>query len=188
VDGGVRHTANIDIAIEKGADLVICYNPFRPFLNLVDPEDSDSSFFGSAGHLSDRGLGTVLNQVFRTLLHSRLKLGIQRYLADDRFQGDIVLLEPRELDAEFFGVNPIAFWKRADAIEHGFESVRMTIEQNFEQLRDVLARHGLEMNRGAARRKAQRARAARGWKGDEAVSEEDAEESPPLRLVGARQA
>ena len=36
VDGGVRHTANIDIAIEKGADLIICYNPFRPFLNRVD--------------------------------------------------------------------------------------------------------------------------------------------------------
>ena len=30
VDGGVRHTANIDVAIEQGADLIICYNPFRP--------------------------------------------------------------------------------------------------------------------------------------------------------------
>ena len=30
VDGGMRHTANIDVAIEKGADLIICYNPFRP--------------------------------------------------------------------------------------------------------------------------------------------------------------
>ena len=33
VDGGVRRTANIDVAIEHGADLVICYNPFRPFSN-----------------------------------------------------------------------------------------------------------------------------------------------------------
>ena len=81
----------------------------------------------------------VLNQVFRTLLHSRLKLGIQRYLADDRFQGDIVLLEPREREAEFFAMNPLAFWKRADAVQHGFESVRMTIEQNFDQLESVLA-------------------------------------------------
>ena len=32
VDGGVRRTANIDVAIEHGADLVICYNPFRPVL------------------------------------------------------------------------------------------------------------------------------------------------------------
>ena len=39
VDGGVRHTANIDVAIEKGADLIICYNPFRPFLNRIDSDD-----------------------------------------------------------------------------------------------------------------------------------------------------
>ena len=33
VDGGVRRTANIDVAIEHGADLIICYNPFRPLFN-----------------------------------------------------------------------------------------------------------------------------------------------------------
>lgn len=185
VDGGVRHTANIDVAIEKGADLIICYNPFRPFMNRVDAADGGSTWVSEGGYLSDRGMKTIVNQVFRTLLHSRLKLGIQRYLADDRFQGDIVLLEPREFDADFFDVNPIAFWKRSDAIEHGFESVRLTIEQNFDQLNEVLAHWGLEMNRGAARRKAQRARAARGWRGEEPPSAED---SPRLRLVGSRRA
>jgi predicted acylesterase/phospholipase RssA len=181
VDGGVRHTANIDVAIEKGADLIICYNPFRPFMNRIDPGEAGS------GYLSDRGMKTIVNQVFRTLLHSRLKLGIQRYLADDRFQGDIVLLEPRESEADFFDVNPIAFWKRRDAIEHGFESVRLTIEQNFDQLSEVLSQWGLEMNRGAARRKAQRARAARGWKGEEEPPPSD-DDSPRLRLVGSRRA
>jgi predicted acylesterase/phospholipase RssA len=184
VDGGVRHTANIDVAIEKGADLIICYNPFRPFMNRVESEDGSEV---SGRYLSDRGMKTIVNQVFRTLLHSRLKLGIQRYLADDRFQGDIVLLEPREFDADFFDVNPIAFWKRRDAIEHGFESVRMTIEQNFDQLSDVLSQWGLEMNRGAARRKAQRVRAARGWKGEEDPPPSD-DDSPRLRLVGSRRA
>ena len=50
VDGGVRHTANIDVAIEKGADLIICYNPFRPFLNRVDDDE------GAQGLLRGRPL------------------------------------------------------------------------------------------------------------------------------------
>jgi predicted acylesterase/phospholipase RssA len=188
VDGGVRHTANIDLAIEKGADLIVCYNPFRPFLNRLDAEDEDVEYFADGRYLSDRGMKTVLNQVFRTLLHSRLKLGIQRYLADDRFQGDIVLIEPRETDSEFFEVNPLAFWKREAAIEHGFESVRRTIEQNFDQLRDVFGHYGLELDRDAARRKAQRARTRKGWRGNESVSEDAEDDRPSLRLVGDRRA
>lgn len=183
VDGGVRHTANIDVAIEKGADLIICYNPFRPFLNRIDADDGDSSYFAEGRYLSDRGLKVVLNQVFRTLLHSRLKLGIQRYLADDRFQGDIVLLEPRERDANYFATNPLAFWKRNEAVQHGFESVRQTIEQNYDQLQTVFNRYGLRLDRTAARRRAARARAAQGWKGQPEVEADSEAEPRPLRLV-----
>jgi predicted acylesterase/phospholipase RssA len=186
VDGGVRHTANIDIAIEKGADLIICYNPFRPFLNKVDTENPKASYFADGRYLADRGMKVVVNQVFRTLLHSRLKLGIQRYLNDDRFRGDIVLLEPREQDATFFGLNPLAFWKRGEAIEHGFESVRNTIEQNFDQLSEVFGRYGMGMDRAAARRRADRARAAKGWRGEEAPEDEESE--TPLHLVGRKRA
>jgi NTE family protein len=184
VDGGVRHTANIDVAVEKGADLVICYNPFRPFLNRIDDEDGASRYFAGGRYLSDHGLFVVLNQVFRTLLHSRLKLGLQRYLADDRFQGDIVLLEPRERDADFFGINPVAFWRRAEAIRHGFESVRTTVEQNFDQLDAVFRRYGLELDRVPARRKAEKLRNTRGWKvTDEAAAGDAPTGRPKLRLV-----
>jgi predicted acylesterase/phospholipase RssA len=184
VDGGVRHTANIDVAIEKGADLIICYNPFRPFLNRIDAEESESRYFADGRYLADRGLKVVLNQVFRTLLHSRLKLGIQRYLADDRFQGDVVLLEPRERDANFFALNPIAFWKRSEAVQHGFESVRTTIEQNYEQLSEVFAQYGLRMDQAAAQRRAESARADQGWKGPLDAAEPEPERH--LRVVGGR--
>jgi predicted acylesterase/phospholipase RssA len=161
VDGGVRHTANIDIAIEKGADLIICYNPFRPFLNRVDAEDGDAAYFAEGRYLADRGLKVVINQVFRTLLQ----------------------LEPRERDADFFATNPMAFWKRSEAVQHGFESVRMTIEQNYEQLQTVFNRYGLELDRNAARRRAARARVAQGWTGEDPDPEQESE-TRPLRLVG----
>jgi predicted acylesterase/phospholipase RssA len=181
VDGGVRHTANIDIAIEKGADLIVCYNPFRPFLNRVDLPQGDTPYFSEGRYLSDRGMKVIVNQVFRTLLHSRLKLGIQRYIADDRFRGDIVLIEPREQDADFFVLNPLAFWKRSEAVRHGFESVRMTIEQNYDQLAEVFGKYGLALDRDTARRRASRARSIHGWQA-EPEADDDAERS--LRLVG----
>jgi NTE family protein len=182
VDGGIRNTANIDVAIEKGADLVICYNPFRPFLNRIDQE-GQSRYFASGRYLSDRGMKMLINQVFRTLLHSRLRTALRGYLTDERFRGDIVLLEPREQDADFFAINPLAFWKRADAIKAGFDSVRVTIEQNYEAIADVFARYGLRMDRRAAQRRAMRLRASRGWRVSD--REGDAEtSSPQLRVVG----
>jgi len=184
VDGGVRHTANIDIAIEKGADLIICYNPFRPFLNRLDPVDGEPPVFSEGRYLSDRGMKVIVNQVFRTMLHSRLKLGLQRYIADSRFRGDIVLLEPREQDAKFFALNPMAFWKRNEAVQHGFESVRTTLEQNYDDLSSVFERYGLGLDRDAARRRAVRARAAHGW-GEEHEPASDREGAEGLRLVGS---
>ena len=171
VDGGVYRTANIDVAIEKGADLIVCYNPFRPILN----SDRD-------GYLSDWGLKTVLNQSFRTLLHSRLRLGLHRYLLDPEFRGDIVVLEPRERDVDFFNANPIAFWKRKDAIQQGFASVRTTIEQNYDVLTEIFGRYGIEMSRAHARRKAKRAETEWGW--NPAPETGAPEETPPsLRVV-----
>jgi hypothetical protein len=149
-------------------------------LNRVDAPIGDTPYFSEGRYLSDRGMKVIVNQVFRTLLHSRLKLGIQRYIADDRFQGDIVLLEPRERDANFFALNPLAFWRRNEAVRHGFESVRKTIEQNYDQLAEVFGEYGLAMDRDTARRRASRARSAHGW---QAESADDGEERR-LRLVG----
>ncbi len=155
IDGAVRNTANIDVAIEKGADLVICYNPFRPIANRIDPTDPR--------RISDQGLKGVLNQVFRTLLQSRLRLGLERYRHQADFEGDIVLIEPKEHDLDFFAMNPLAYWKRDAAMRHGYESVRHTIEHNFGLLDEVLDNYGLELSRSVASRRAAAIVHERGW-------------------------
>ena len=71
VDAGVRKTANISMAIRKGADLVIAYNPFRPY-NFR----ARRTLVRGVSSIADMGLVAVLNQAFRTLLHTRLHLGI----------------------------------------------------------------------------------------------------------------
>jgi hypothetical protein len=75
-------------------------------------------------------------------------LGLQVYLRDERFSGDIIVIEARETDQKFFGVNPLAFWRRAEAVRHGFESVRRTLLDHAEVLSPVLERYGLKLNTG----------------------------------------
>ena len=178
IDGGVRNTANIEVAIDKGADLVLCYNPFRPFMNRLDSAAGESEF-ASGKTLADRGMKMVINQVFRTLLHSRLQIALHRYAKDSDFKGDIVLIEPREDDADYFAINPIAFWKRADAIQHGFESVHRTIEQNYDVLQAVFGRYGLKTDRRMAARRAARIRKRQGWR----IT--DTDDEPHLEVVKA---
>jgi len=149
IDGGVQKTANIDLAIQKGAELIICYNPFRPLKNKVRVEYSreKNAYVTSDKRMSDNGVFGVLNQVFRTLYHSRLSYAIQRYAEDKSFKGDIILIEPEEDDTTFFQMNPFAFWNRASAARQGFESVRNSIESRFDDLDTILSAYGIQISK-----------------------------------------
>lgn len=149
IDGGVQKTANIDLAIQKGAELIICYNPFRPLKNIVNVfyNREKNAYLTKDKRISDNGIFGVFNQVFRTLYHSRLTYAIQRYAQDKNFKGDIILIEPTEDDSTFFEMNPFAFWTRARAAKSGFESVRRSIEKKFDRLKAILNAYGIEISR-----------------------------------------
>src|SRR5215472_8616195 len=153
VDGGVRRTANIDVAIEHGADLVICYNPFRPFSNRVRRRfDRATGRYTYDGPLmADGGVLSVLNQVFRTLLHSRLQYGLREYQDDPNFQGDIIVIEPKESDVKFFQLNALSYWERLRAAQMGYASVCESIESNYELVKAILERYGLTITRREVR-------------------------------------
>ncbi len=160
VDGGVRRTANIDVAIEHGADLIICYNPFRPFSNRLRRRyDKEKDTFVIEGTpLADHGLLTVLNQVFRTLLHSRLQYGLRQYQDDPNFTGDIIVIEPKETDFDFFQLSVLDLRNRLHAAQHGYVSVSESLERNFDLLRQILETYGILMTRKQLRQSVDRLR------------------------------
>ena len=174
VDGAVRKTANIDVAVETGADLIVCYNPFRPFYNQVvsrySREEGHHSVEGK--YISDQGVISVLNQVFRILLHTRLQYGMDLYRRDPRFQGDIILIEPAEYDYQFFGMNPLSFWDRQQAAQKGYESVRESIERKFPILKRILNAYGIDVGRPSD--------------AEETASEASEERARPVYSTGGR--
>ncbi|MFH1831077.1 MAG: patatin-like phospholipase family protein [Pseudomonadota bacterium] len=144
VDGGVQETANIDTAIEKGAELVVCYNPFRPY----EPGEFVEGFKRRRRRrLAADGVMAVLNQIFRAFFHTRLQVALNRFKRDANFSGDIILIEPRADDAAFFALNPMSLKNRIEAARLGFESVCSSIDERFDELKSIMARYGIGMSR-----------------------------------------
>lgn len=143
MDASVRKTANTSLAMHKGADLIIAYNPLRPFMNRNRYQLNPTT-----ASLSELGFGTVVDQAIRTMLQTRLYLGIDRLRRDPEFKGDLILIEPQETDAEFFSMNPLSFWTQESAARHGYNSVRRALEQNFVEVQRILGAYGLDCDVG----------------------------------------
>lgn len=141
IDAGVRRTANISQAVKRGASLVIAYNPFRPFVNYHADQ-----LLNKQQSISDMGIGTVINQAFRTMLHTRLLLGIEKLQLNPDFHGDVILLEPSETDTKFFNMNPMNFWQRAESALHGYISATEAIERHSHRIEAILRNYGIRID------------------------------------------
>jgi predicted acylesterase/phospholipase RssA len=144
IDGAVIKTTSMDFAIEKGADLVICYNPFRPFNHESFDEHNPEG--RKRISIARDGIAAVINQVMRTLLHTRLMHGIKLYRENPDFKGDIILIEPTEHDDRFFDMNPFSLNGRRKAASRGFESVSNSLKRNYPAIKALLEAYGIEAN------------------------------------------
>lgn len=156
VDGGVQETANIDTAVAKGAQLIICYNPFRPYEAEQFVEGFSRRRSEGGSRLAAGGIMAVMNQIFRAVFHARLRVALDGFRQNPTFQGDIILIEPRADDRAFFILNPLSLRNRIEAARLGFESVRNSIERHYDDLSRILASYDIAMNRSAVEEKFER--------------------------------
>ncbi|HEY0515020.1 MAG TPA: patatin-like phospholipase family protein, partial [Thermoanaerobaculia bacterium] len=142
VDGVLLKTLHASVALEKGADLVICVNPIVP----VDTVGTVEAGLMRRGKLLDHGLPSVMSQTFRTLIHSRLEIGMAAY--ERKFQGsDVVLFEPHPDDYLMFFTNIFSFSERRAVCEHAYHAVRRDLLARYGELAPLFARHGLTLRR-----------------------------------------
>ena len=142
VDGVLLKTLHASVALEAGADLVLCINPIVP----VDTVRAVEAGIMRRGNLLYRGLPTVMSQTFRTLIHSRLEVGMAAY--ETRFKAaDVVLIEPERDDYLMFFTNIFGFSERRKVAEHAYASTRRYLLQNVDRLEPIFARHGIRLRR-----------------------------------------
>lgn len=140
IDGGTRGNASIDLAIEQGAELVVCINPLVPYDNT---ERDKIPFLGpDGGNLSQKGVQTIANQAFRIMLHSGLHYHIKQ-LRRTHPEVDIILIEPKREDYQMFFYNIMRYSARLIVARHGFETVTINLSRDFAQIKEVMARHDI---------------------------------------------
>jgi NTE family protein len=140
VDGVLVKTLHASVALDAGAELVLCINPIVP----VDTRRAVEKGVMRRGRLIDRGWPSVMSQTFRTMIHSRLVAGLSSY--QGRFGGaDVVLLEPRRDDYRMFFNNIFSFASRRDVCEHAYQATRRDLLRRREELEPLLARHGIRL-------------------------------------------
>ena len=146
VDGALKKTLHASVLLDEGLDLLICLNP------LVSFDASASTrhrvLAGAEARiprLVDGGLPVVLAQTFRTLIHSRLELGMKGY---ERSHPDttILLFEPDQRDPQMFLANTFSYAQRGALAEHAYQRTRQMLRSRRGSLGRQLARHGVQLD------------------------------------------
>jgi NTE family protein len=142
VDGALNKTLNASAALDEGVDLLLCINPLVPF------DASKATLDGrvSVEKLNRGGLPLVLSQTFRAIIHSRMKVGMEKY----RHQyphADIVLFKPDREDSDMFFANLFSYAQRKHLCAAAYLKTRENLVARAAQLLPMLAKRGIEMRR-----------------------------------------
>jgi predicted acylesterase/phospholipase RssA len=141
VDGILLKTLHASVALDKDADLVICVNPVVPI------DTARASELGMEGRsMVEEGLPMVLSQTLRTIVHSRMQVGMAAYRQKypDR---DVVLFEPRPDDSRMFFTYIFNFSARRMICERAYRATRADLLDRYDDLSSVFGRHGIRLCR-----------------------------------------
>jgi NTE family protein len=144
VDGGLRSTTNVDIAVEAGAKFVVVVNPLVPYVN--DFQKVIPTMWGSrVRRVRDMGFAQIGYQAFKLLAHQRLHEAVTHW--KERYPGvDIILIEPDPNDELMFETNILNFTRRVEIARHGFESVTLKLASDYDEIKAICAKHGIEIS------------------------------------------
>ena len=149
VDGALKKTLHASVLLDEGLDLLICLNPLVPFDASRAPRHRVlSSGEERIPRLADGGLPVVLSQTFRTMIHSRLELGMKGYERSHP-NTTIVLFEPDHRDPEMFLANTFSYSQRRALAEHAYQQTRHMLRARRGVLAAQLAPHGVRLDADA---------------------------------------
>lgn len=145
MDGGLRSTTNIDVAIAHGAKLVVVINPLVPYVHDIRHLLPSATGLPSR-YLSQKGFPHIAAQTFRIMAAAQVEKELE-VISHAHPDVDIILIEPRRDDEHLFVFNLMDYGSRERIARHAFESVAIDLVTRFPEYKKVLGRHGIKISR-----------------------------------------
>jgi len=140
VDGALRRTMHASVLLERDIDLMLGLNPLVPYTDLP----TDATPRKPRRPLTDGGLPAVLSQTFRTLLQSRMQVGLAKY-AQQYPDVDQLVFEPGDGASELFFLNAFSFSTRHRVCALGYRQTLDDLRARAAELEPVLGAHGIRL-------------------------------------------
>ncbi len=134
IDGGVKKTAHISLALRERCGLTVCVNPLVPV--RVPPEPTRTAT--ERARFDGAACPTILDQVFRR--HAPLAAQVRpRPLPRGRPPtADVVVFEPRPEDLPRYMRNIMRTSGRIRIAEYAYRSTMATLDADFKRLPEGL--------------------------------------------------
>jgi NTE family protein len=140
LDGAINKTLHASVALKAGASLVICINPLVPYLHHEVGNEKDLK-------ISKSSLPAILSQTIRTVIRSRMSVGLEKYAATYP-KASVLLFEPKQGDAAVFLTSIFSLKNRRKICQLAYEQTRTDLLAKKEFFEPLLERHGLKLRLG----------------------------------------
>ncbi len=144
IDGAVGKVAHADVALARGADLIVVVNPLVPIFNDPDREGLPTPLVG-ARHLRDKGMLAVYSQAGKMSTRTKLHQGLRRYRVAHP-EATLLVIEPPAEEADIFLSNPMSFTQQKRMLRFGYESTARLLAADRPTWETAFGRHRVRVD------------------------------------------
>ena len=142
VDGSTGRVTHLDIAIERGAELIVVVNPRVPMDNDMESSCLPSLSYGRCSSIAELGINYAWEQARRIENKQKLDLAIANYRLTHP-DLDILLVEPGRDESLLFFQSPMSNQARNMVMNYGYNLTLSHLRSNYPAFREAFARAGI---------------------------------------------
>lgn len=144
IDALTGRVAHLDIAIERGAKLIVVVNPRVPMRNDTERFCLPTLTSGECGKIRNLGATYAWEQAQRIGIQEKFELALE-ICRRDHPDVDVVVIQPDREESSMFFQNPMSGAVRKFTMQNGYNITLGQFFRNYDKLKEVMQRHGLEV-------------------------------------------